>query len=111
AANQSRRQRPVAACANGFAILQSAQSLTAEFPRMAGDYETEQPEVQEGGPVKSFLEHLEDFRWVLIKSAVALGLAMLLCLVAGNYVIGVIKWPMTQAKISWPGTNQVAVVN
>jgi sec-independent protein translocase protein TatC len=78
---------------------------------MAGDYETEQPEVHEGGPVKSFLEHLEDFRWVLIKSAAAIGLAMLLCLVAGNYVIGVIKWPMTQAKISWPGTNQVAVVN
>ena len=26
------------------------------------------PEEEEGGPVKSFLEHLEDLRWVLIKS-------------------------------------------
>src|SRR5471032_531860 len=76
-----------------------------------GDQESERPDDREGGPVKTFLEHLEDFRWVLIKSAVALGLAMLLCLVAGNYVIGIIKWPMTQAKISWPGTNQVAIVN
>ena len=40
----------------------------------------EQPEEEEGGPVKSFLEHLEDLRWVLIKSGVAAGVAMLGCL-------------------------------
>ncbi len=31
----------------------------------------------EGGPVKSFLEHLEDLRWVLIKSAVTVSVTML----------------------------------
>ena len=36
----------------------------------------EQPEEEEGGPVKSFLEHLEDLRWVLIKSCAAAGVAM-----------------------------------
>ena len=30
------------------------------------------PTTAEGGPVKTFLEHLEDFRWMLIKSVVAL---------------------------------------
>jgi sec-independent protein translocase protein TatC len=78
---------------------------------MVGGYETEHPDETEGGPVKSFLEHLEDFRWVLIKSLVALAVAMLLCLIAGNYVVQVIKWPLTRAKIHYPGTNQIAIVS
>src|SRR5512142_3232491 len=57
----------------------------------------EQPEEEEGGPVKSFLEHLEDLRWVLIKSAAAAGVAMLACLLGGNYVISVLEWPLTKA--------------
>jgi len=78
---------------------------------MAGDYEVERPDEAEGGPVKTFLEHLEDFRWVLIKSLVTLFVAMLLCLLAGNYVIQVIKWPLTRARITYPGTNQVVTVS
>ncbi len=78
---------------------------------MVGGHETEHPDETEGGPVKSFLEHLEDFRWVLIKSLVALAVAMLLCLIAGNDVVQVIKWPLTRAKIHYPGTNQIAIVN
>ena len=64
-----------------------------------------------GGPVKSFLEHLEDFRWLLIKCAVTLGLAMLVCLFGANYVIGIIKWPLSRTKVSFPGTNQVVTVS
>jgi sec-independent protein translocase protein TatC len=64
-----------------------------------------------GGPVKSFLEHLEDFRWVLVKVSVALALAMLVCLIGANYVIAVIKWPLTQATIKYPGTNQIVTVS
>ena len=72
---------------------------------MADDYEAERPdEDQEGGPVKTFLEHLEDLRWVLIKSLVALSVAMLLCLIGGNYVSGILKWPLRHARISYPGT-------
>ena len=94
---------------------------------MAGDPETESPEEAEGGPVKSFLEHLEDFRWVLIKSIVALGLAMLVCLFAANYVVEILKWPLSHnpvrqlaSHVQWPllrstlthsDTNQVAVVD
>jgi sec-independent protein translocase protein TatC len=79
---------------------------------MADDYESGRPDAhEEGGPVKSFLEHLEDFRWVLVKSSVTLAVTMLLCLVAGNYVVGVLKWPLKQAKVRYASTNQIAVVN
>jgi sec-independent protein translocase protein TatC len=78
---------------------------------MAGDLETESSEETEGGPVKSFLEHLEDFRWVLIKSIVALGVAMLICLLGANYVIAILKWPLQRAPLRHPSPNQVAIVN
>jgi len=78
---------------------------------MAGDHETERPDEADGGPVKTFLEHLEDFRWVLIKSVVALGVAMLLCLIAGNYVVQIIKWPLTHARLRYPAGNQVVTVS
>ena len=78
---------------------------------MADDFESEPPGPEgEGGPVKSFLDHLEDLRWVLIKSVVTLGVAMLLCLIAGNYVVNILKWPLERAKINYPGTNQVVTV-
>ena len=78
---------------------------------MAGDPEAEPPDDIEGGPVKSFLEHLEDFRWVLLKSVVALFLGMLVCLIAANVVVSIIKWPLTRAPIHFSGTNQIAVVS
>ena len=78
---------------------------------MAGDQASERSSEAEGGPVKSFLEHLEDLRWVLIKSLVALGVAVLLCLLAGNYVVQIVKWPLTRAGVSWPGTNQIIAVS
>ena len=71
---------------------------------------TDVEEDEGGGPVKSFLEHLEDFRWTLIKIVVAIAVAMLLCLIAGNYVVGVIKRPLDKAKIRYPGTNQVVTL-
>ena len=48
----------------------------ADFPK--------NPLEDEGGPVKIFLEHLEDFRWLLIKCAVTLALTMLVCLIGGQ---------------------------
>jgi sec-independent protein translocase protein TatC len=73
---------------------------------------SQEPDADDGGgPVKSFLEHLEDFRWLLIKCAVALSLTMLVCLIGANYVIGVIKWPLTRAHVSYPGTNQMVTVS
>ncbi|HEX4264441.1 MAG TPA: twin-arginine translocase subunit TatC [Verrucomicrobiae bacterium] len=88
---------------------------------MAYEPEAEQFDEDEGGPVKSFLEHLEDLRWVLIKSGVAAGVAMMVCLLAGNYLVRVLEWPLarahplhlssTQTVIVSFGTNQVASFN
>jgi sec-independent protein translocase protein TatC len=69
------------------------------------------PPDDDGGPVKSFLEHLEDFRWVLVKVSVSLCLGMLVCLLGANYVMAIIKWPLSQATISYPGTNQIVTVS
>jgi sec-independent protein translocase protein TatC len=62
-----------------------------------------EPEEDEGGPVKSFLEHLEDLRWVLIKTGVAAGVAMLVCLLGGNYVVKVLEWPLSRAPLGPTG--------
>jgi sec-independent protein translocase protein TatC len=70
----------------------------------------EQSEEEEGGPVKSFLEHLEDLRWVLIKSLVALSVAILVCLIAGDYVVRILKYPLQRTKVSYPGNNHVVTV-
>ena len=51
----------------------------------------------EGGPVKSFLDHLEDLRWVLIKGVVAVGVLMIICLIGANYVLTAVKWPLQRA--------------
>ena len=67
-------------------------------------------DVEEGGPVKSFLDHLEDLRWALIKCASAIGLGVLICLLAGNYVVGILLRPLQQATIKYPGTNQVVTI-
>lgn len=78
-------------------------------------------EGEEGGPVRSFLEHLEDLRWVLIKSCAAAGVAMLACLLGGNYVISVLEWPLNRAPALHStkaptvkvllGTNQLSVLH
>jgi sec-independent protein translocase protein TatC len=80
--------------------------LQQEDPRTDDESERE-----EGGPVKSFLDHLEDLRWVLIKSLAALGIGMLLCLIAGDRVVNVLKAPLRDAKMRYPGTNQVVTVS
>jgi sec-independent protein translocase protein TatC len=65
----------------------------------------------EGGPVKSFLDHLEDLRWVLIKSLAALAIGMLICLIAGDRVVNILKRPLRNAKVSFQGTNEVWTVS
>lgn len=63
-------------------------------------------EEEEGGPVKSFFEHLEDLRWVLVRCVTAVGIGMLLCLIAGNWLVNVLKWPLGRATVASTGTNQ-----
>ncbi|MBM3832986.1 MAG: twin-arginine translocase subunit TatC [Verrucomicrobia bacterium] len=53
----------------------------------------------EGGPVKSFLEHLEDLRWTIIKASSALVVGMIVCLLAAKQLIQIMKWPMDKAGL------------
>ena len=52
-----------------------------------------------GGPVKSFLEHLEDLRWVIIKAGIALVVGMIVCIASANYLIEVMKIPLVTSGI------------
>jgi sec-independent protein translocase protein TatC len=65
-------------------------------------------EIQEdgGGEVKTFLEHLEDLRWCLVKCAVALGIAMVICLAGANYLMEALKWPLYRSGLKQPEKNQ-----
>jgi sec-independent protein translocase protein TatC len=78
---------------------------------MPADKEPAGPTGADGGPVKTFLEHLEDLRWVMVKSAAALTLGMLICLIGANYVMAIIKWPLQRAPAVHPGTNQIVSVH
>ena len=51
-----------------------------------------------GGPVKSFLEHMEDLRWVLIRCVAALAVAMVACLAAAPLLVETLARPLGQAK-------------
>jgi sec-independent protein translocase protein TatC len=66
---------------------------------MAEPSEELQPEDEdgEGGAVKSFLEHLEDLRWMIIKIAAATLAGMMVCLFAANQLAAILKWPLKRA--------------
>ena len=57
---------------------------------------------EDGGPVKSFLEHLEDLRWTLIKSAAAVAVGMVLCLISGDTIVRILKRPLEHSSLNLP---------
>ena len=65
------------------------------------------PEDKEGGPVKSFLEHLEDLRWVLIKTLVSLAVGVMVCLLACDKVVSILEWPLKRARLPYKKDTQV----
>ncbi len=60
------------------------------------EIQPEDPEV-EGGAVKSFLEHLEDLRWTLIKCSAALFVCLLVCLFGTKQLFFILNWPLAKA--------------
>lgn len=70
-------------------------------------------EEEGGGPVKTFLEHLEDLRWMLIKSVAAILVAMLLCLIGGRQLVTILTWPLTHSPgellIKSPESTEIPV--
>jgi sec-independent protein translocase protein TatC len=67
---------------------------------MAEPSEELEPENEdgEGGAVKSFLEHLEDLRWMLIKSSAATLVGMMVCLFTVNHLVAILAWPLKRAQ-------------
>jgi sec-independent protein translocase protein TatC len=67
-------------------------------------------EEEGGGPVKPFLEHLEDLRWTIIKVVSALLISMIVCLVAGNRLFHLLYRPLIKAAELKTETNSVVAV-
>ena len=65
------------------------------------------PEEEEGGPIKTFLEHLEDLRWVLIRCITATMVSMAACMAGAPHIIEFLTWPLTNSrtgiKLEWLG--------
>ncbi len=62
-------------------------------------------EEEEGGPTKSFLDHLEDLRWVLMKCAAVLAVTFLVCLFASPPLVKILTWPLERAERNTPRTT------
>src|SRR5437762_2280209 len=75
---------------------------------------TEEPppydEEEGGGPVKTFLEHLEDLRWLLIKSGVTLLVGLIICLYGAPLITWVLERPGKQAALIQVGHQQRVIV-
>ena len=63
-----------------------------------GEVYPEWDEEEGGGPVKTFLEHLEDLRWMLIKCVSAVVISMIFCLVASNFLVAFLTWPLRHGQ-------------
>lgn len=68
-------------------------------------------EEEGGGPVKSFLEHLEDLRWMLVKCIAAILVAMLVCLIGGNFLVKLLTWPLVEAEYFRLSTNPTVPIH
>lgn len=76
---------------HGF--VKAVRSVTSA---LKGD---DDPTAEGGGPVKPFLDHLEDLRWMLIKVTVSMLVAMMTCLVGANFMVKLLVWPLKEARI------------
>src|SRR5690349_19285927 len=77
---------------------------------MADSTEELRPEEDGGGPVKTFLEHLEDLRWMLIKSGAALLVGLIICLYGTGQIVSILKRPLQKAALIQVGHSQKVLV-
>lgn len=81
-------------------------TAVAPPPRSTANDTDEEDEEEGGGPVKPFLDHLEDLRWTLLKVVISILLGMLVCLVAGNRLVTFLTWPLNHAQRLLPASQQ-----
>ncbi|HZZ59010.1 MAG TPA: twin-arginine translocase subunit TatC, partial [Opitutaceae bacterium] len=53
----------------------------------------------EGGERKSFWGHLKDLRSVIIRSAIAIGVALILCLLLDAKIVDVLTYPLRRMHL------------
>ena len=65
-----------------------------------GDDELDSEEEEEGfgGPIKPFLDHLEDLRWTIMKVVVAIVVGMLIALIGSPYIVKFLTYPLNSAQ-------------
>jgi sec-independent protein translocase protein TatC len=79
----------------------------AVVPPMTDSGDPFDPDAEEGGgPVKSFLEHLEDFRWLLIKCAAAIAITMAICIFRADLLVAILSRPNSKAAELSTDTRQ-----
>jgi sec-independent protein translocase protein TatC len=64
-----------------------------------------------GGPIKSFLEHLEDLRWTLIRCSIAIALGIITCLSAGNFIIHLLTIPLERAQMAKTSSESKVIIS
>ena len=64
------------------------------------DAENDSNEEEEGfgGPIKPFLDHLEDLRWTVMKVVVAVVMGMLIALIGSPYIVKFLTYPLKSAQ-------------
>ena len=74
--------------------------MSEEVPRPTDELVVDQEwdETAGGGPVKTFLEHLEDLRWTLIKCMSAIVISMVVCFSLLDNIISILKAPLKEAE-------------
>ncbi|HSY53139.1 MAG TPA: twin-arginine translocase subunit TatC [Opitutaceae bacterium] len=65
---------------------------------MSDDIIELEPEEDLGGK-KSFWDHLDDLRKVLVRSAIAIGLALVVCLLLDSTLVGILEYPLRHMDI------------
>lgn len=81
----------------------------SEHPSQEGGLYPEENEEKGGGPVKTFLEHLEDLRWTLLKCLSAVVLSMVFCLAASNFLVSFLTWPLDIAQAKQAESKDLGV--
>lgn len=82
----------------GVSGLGKNSDQAAKKPSISSEDDWDDDDEEGGGPVKNFLEHLEDLRWVIIKCVVAVLVCMCVCLVGANKAVEILTDPLLQAN-------------
>jgi sec-independent protein translocase protein TatC len=76
--------------------------MSAEEPEFS-------PEAEEGGARKSFMEHLQDLRSALVRSVIAIGAALIICLFLDSTLVGILMQPLNRMHMFEKPVPTVAI--